>query len=208
MSHKRELRKVDIFGHSPRGKKPGIKNSRLSETGARAGQKLWTFSRNFCRFSTRRNITVFLSKFAWNLPRKKFWSLSGCREPKSLKTTGFDNPLNTIKLHSKTCLTPQKNHEKMFLIFWLIFFYFCFADYLIFLLIFSCFFSKSILARISNCSLLDFFLAFSWFFLKFPATPRQLCCHQWSEREKNIPIRWNDLELSSFFFVAFLESLN
>ncbi len=45
MSHKRELRKVEIFGHSPRGNKPGIKNSRLSETGGRAAQKLWSFSR-------------------------------------------------------------------------------------------------------------------------------------------------------------------
>jgi hypothetical protein len=50
MSHKKELRKVDIFGHSPRGNKPRIKNSRLSETGARAVQKLWTFRENFADF--------------------------------------------------------------------------------------------------------------------------------------------------------------
>jgi hypothetical protein len=46
----KRAQKVDIFGHSPRGNKLRIINSKLSETGGRAVQKLWTFQEKFADF--------------------------------------------------------------------------------------------------------------------------------------------------------------
>ncbi len=165
------------------------------------------FRENVADFWWRWNITVFLSKFAWSVPRKKFWSLSGCREPKSLKTTGFDNPLNTIKTAFGNLLkifpTQRRNKSRKNVSYLLInFSYFCFADYLIFLLIFSCFF----LLFFGTNFKLFFARYFSCLFLIFPEISRNsqaIVLTSVIRERKKIPIRWNDLELSSCFFLCF-----
>ncbi len=72
-----------IFLDSPRGKKPRKKNSRLSETGGRAEEKLWSFSRKLLPiFDGDEILQFFYRNLLESAPRKNFGLFQGAASQK------------------------------------------------------------------------------------------------------------------------------